>query len=133
MSDARLALAVVEALDDRALELLAEKLAPLRAAGGAPDPGPVAFTVATLAVELGLTERQVRGMIHRGEIPAAKRGCGYVIARNAVEAWAAPDEGGLEGHALGPAGRDATPLASARGRAHRPVMAAALARLDTGR
>ena len=60
-----------------------------------------AFTVATLATELGVSPKVVRGAIHRGELPAAKRGRCYVIAGEAVAAWATP--------AAAPAKRRQTP------------------------
>jgi excisionase family DNA binding protein len=49
---------------------------------------PAAYTPATLALELGRSERSIRAAIARGELDAAKRGRGYVIGRDAVEAWA---------------------------------------------
>jgi excisionase family DNA binding protein len=47
-----------------------------------------AFTVATLAAELGRSERSIRAAIARGELQAVKRGRGYVIAADAVADWA---------------------------------------------
>jgi hypothetical protein len=43
-----------------------------------------AYTVATLAAELGRSERSIRAMIARDELQAVKRGRGYVIAAEAV-------------------------------------------------
>jgi hypothetical protein len=71
--DSQIALALVESLDDRALDVLADALAPRLAASTAP-PAPVAYTVASLAGELGLSERAVRAAIHRGELHAASVG-----------------------------------------------------------
>jgi excisionase family DNA binding protein len=119
--DSQIALALVEALDDRALDALADALAPRLGASTAPA-RPVAYTVATLAEELGLSPRVIRGAIQRGELQGVKRGRTYLIARDAVDAWAAPD-----------AGRPRGVERPSRGRAHRPVMGAALARLDGGR
>jgi excisionase family DNA binding protein len=116
--DSQIALALVESLDDRALDVLADALAPRLAASTAP-PAPVAYTVASLAGELGLSERAVRAAIHRGELHAAKRGRTYLITRGAVEAWAAPSVDRQRGRER-----------SSRERGHRPVMASALARLD---
>jgi excisionase family DNA binding protein len=79
----------VEALDDRALDVLADALASRLGASTTP----VAYTVATLASELDLSERAVRAAIHRGELQAVKRGRIYLVTRDAVEAWAAPDAG----------------------------------------
>jgi excisionase family DNA binding protein len=47
-----------------------------------------AFTVHTLAVELGRSERSIRAAIARGELQAVKRGRGYVISADAVADWA---------------------------------------------
>jgi excisionase family DNA binding protein len=47
-----------------------------------------AYTVATLAAELGRTERSIRAAIARGELEAVKRGRGYVISADAVAEWA---------------------------------------------
>jgi excisionase family DNA binding protein len=46
-----------------------------------------AYTVATLAASLGVTERVVRNAIARGELRAVKRGARWYIATDAVEAW----------------------------------------------
>jgi hypothetical protein len=52
-----------------------------------------AYTVQSLAAEIGRTPRSVRGAIERGELEAAKRGRGYVISAEAVSRWAsAPPE-----------------------------------------
>jgi excisionase family DNA binding protein len=118
--DAQLALAFVEALDDRALDVLADALASRLGASTTP-PAPVAYTVASLASEVGLSERVIRSEIHSGELPAVKRGRNYLIARDAVEAWAAPAPA---------AGRTRGQERPSRERGHRPVMASALARLD---
>ena len=48
-----------------------------------------AYTVASLACELGRSERSIRGgAIGRGELEAVKRGRGYVISADAVSVWA---------------------------------------------
>jgi excisionase family DNA binding protein len=49
---------------------------------------PPAYTVASLAVELGRSERSIRAAIARGELQAIKRGRGYVIPAEAVAEWA---------------------------------------------
>jgi excisionase family DNA binding protein len=52
-----------------------------------------AYTVQSLAAELGRTPRSIRGAIERGELEAVKRGRGYVISAEAVGRWAsAPTE-----------------------------------------
>jgi excisionase family DNA binding protein len=117
--DSQLALAFVEALDDRALDVLADALAPRLGTSTTQAPAPVVYTVATLAAELGVSGRAIRAAIHRGELEARKRGRTYVITRAAVEAWAAPD-----------AGRAQRRDRPSRERRHGRVMASALARLD---
>jgi excisionase family DNA binding protein len=62
-------------------------LAELRALLGA---GPSAYTPKTLAAELGITPRAVRAAIERGDLEARRSGRGYVIAAEAVAAWATP-------------------------------------------
>ena len=52
------------------------------------DRSAAAYTVATLAVEVGRTERSIRAAIARGELEAVKRGRGYVIGADAVATWA---------------------------------------------
>lgn len=47
-----------------------------------------AYSVATIAAELGRTERSIRAAIARGELEAVKRGRGYVISADAVAEWA---------------------------------------------
>jgi excisionase family DNA binding protein len=49
-----------------------------------------AYTVATLATTLGVTERVVRNAIGRGELRAVKRGARWYIATDVVEAWTHP-------------------------------------------
>jgi excisionase family DNA binding protein len=56
---------------------------------GTNRPAP-AYTVATLATALGVTERVVRNAIARGELCAVKRGSRWYIAIDAVEAWTHP-------------------------------------------
>ncbi len=60
-----------------------------------------AFTVQTLAAELGLSAKAIRAAIGRGELQAVKRGRGYVISAEAVAAWTTP--------AAAPARRRQTP------------------------
>jgi excisionase family DNA binding protein len=82
-----LARALLEELADDpvALERLRELV-------GNPETGPSqqsapAFTVRSLAAQLGRTERSVRAAIARGELAAVRRGRGYVISAEAVAAW----------------------------------------------
>ncbi len=79
-------------IPEETLEVLAQRVAArLADASTGADTGPPAYTVATLAAALELSEKTVRGAIARGELPAVKRGGRYLIARHAVEVWATPD------------------------------------------
>jgi excisionase family DNA binding protein len=81
--------ALVDALDDPVLDRLATRLAPrLRASEHGVQPA--AYTVATLAQALALSPRAIRGAIERGELAAIKRGGRWIIAAQAVAAWAEP-------------------------------------------
>ena len=68
-----------------------DALAALRQLVGAgTDRTAPAYTVATLAAALGVTERVVRNAIARGELRAVKRGARWYIPTDAVEAWTHP-------------------------------------------
>jgi excisionase family DNA binding protein len=120
--DSEIGRAIVAALDDQTLDLLAERLSPRLNVDETRGPQRIAYTVATLAGELGLSPRAVRAAVQRGELPAVKRGRGYVITASAVEAWAAPNDR---------KSRRGQP--SPRTPPGRGVMTAALADLDTER
>lgn len=85
MSDLARALLDELAGDPVALARLRELVAVSAPAALVPT---AAYTVATLAVELGRTERSIRAAIARGELLAVKRGRGYVISADAVADWA---------------------------------------------
>jgi excisionase family DNA binding protein len=77
------------AADPAALERLRELVA---MTDHAPSSSAPAYTVASLAVELGRSERSIRAAIARGELQAVKRGRGWVVSADAVADWArAPD------------------------------------------
>lgn len=76
-------------LPDAVLDELAHRVAALLA-DQQPEPQPVAFTIATLAAELGVSPKTIRGAIHRGELAATRRGSRYLIATDAARAWATP-------------------------------------------
>jgi hypothetical protein len=80
------------------------------------------FTAETLAAELGITPRAVRAAITRGDLAAIKRAGRWIIARQAVEAWARP---------TGAAAAARAPRRRAGRRSGRP-MTDALAALDDG-
>jgi excisionase family DNA binding protein len=121
-SDSRIALALITALDDEALDLLAARLAPRLSDNGRDDTRPIAYTVATLAAQLGLSPRAIRGAIDRGELQAVRRGRHYIIAASAVETWTMPE-----------AGRSVRRASAQRSRptSGRGVMATALAKVET--
>jgi excisionase family DNA binding protein len=67
-------------------------LAELRAVIGvaslmALDAAPLAYTAATLADDLGVSTKTVRGAISRGELEAVKRSSRWLISAEAVRAW----------------------------------------------
>jgi len=71
--------------------LLLAQLRDLLGVPASPPPAaPPAYTVASFAKALGVSERVVRNAIDRGELPAARRGARYVIATEAIERWAQP-------------------------------------------
>ncbi len=82
-------------LDDDALELLADLVARRLDGTGsvtsttAPGTATV-YSVRTLASALDVSERTIRGAIHRGELRAEKRGRRYLIPSESVTAWATP-------------------------------------------
>jgi excisionase family DNA binding protein len=83
---------LVLALDDDTLDALAELLVPrLRdRLAGDDAPEPIAYTIATLATSVGVSEKVVRGAIHRGELTATRRGSRYLISPAAARQWAGP-------------------------------------------
>jgi excisionase family DNA binding protein len=52
-----------------------------------PAQAPAAYTVATLADDLGVSPKTVHGAIHRGELEAVKCGSRWLISAEAVRAW----------------------------------------------
>jgi excisionase family DNA binding protein len=102
-----------------------EALAELRTLVAAPDfepARPVAYTTGTLARDLGLSPRCIRGAIQRGELHAERRGRHYIISASAVETWTATNGAGARSRSI----------RASRGARSR-VMTAALADLDTTR
>jgi excisionase family DNA binding protein len=81
-----LARALIAQLEPTDLALLAERLGPYLSPP-AESRGVIAYSPATLAAELGRSERSVRAAISRGELQAVKRGRGWVISAEAVAEW----------------------------------------------
>jgi excisionase family DNA binding protein len=75
---------------DALAELLVGRLAERLERPPEPSSAPVAYTVAGLARSLGVSQKTIRGAIHRGELAAVERGSRYVIAAEAARAWASP-------------------------------------------
>jgi excisionase family DNA binding protein len=92
-----LADALIDALDETAHARLAERLAPhlgqLLNSDAGDARGRAAYSVATLADELGVSRKTIRGAIRRGDLRAVKRAGRFLISRAAVEAWATPPDG----------------------------------------
>jgi excisionase family DNA binding protein len=51
---------------------------------------PIAYTTSTLAAELGVTSKTVRGWIARGDLRAVRRGGRYLISVAAVDEFTSP-------------------------------------------
>jgi excisionase family DNA binding protein len=84
-----LASLILDGLDNRGLAVLARRLLPhLRQPADPEAQGPVAYTVASLAAELGVSQKTIRAAIARRELSAVKRGSRWIISADAVRAWA---------------------------------------------
>lgn len=90
-----LASLILDGLDDQSLAALARRLLPhlTQDADRHADRGHVAYTVASLAAELGLSQKAVRCAIARRELRAVKRGSRWLISADAVQAWATATDG----------------------------------------
>jgi excisionase family DNA binding protein len=88
-SSAVLASLILDGLDDHGLAALARRLLPhLKQPAEAEERSHVAYTVASLASELGVSQKAIRCAIARRELPAVKRGSRWIISADAVRAWA---------------------------------------------
>lgn len=88
-----LASLLLEALSDHDLAVFARRLLPHLHEG---RPGRTrahcAYTVASLAAELGVSDKAIRCAITRQELRAVKRGSRWIISADAVDEWTtAPD------------------------------------------
>ncbi len=84
--------AIVDGLSDRDLGVLARRLLPhLRQPTDLND-GHSAYTVASLAAELGVSQKTIRCAIARRELAAVKRGARWLISADSVREWATPSE-----------------------------------------
>lgn len=91
---ASLASVIVDGLSEHDLGMLARRLIPyLRQPAEPSDEGVhAAYTVASLAAELGVSQKTIRCAIARRELVAVKRGARWLISADAVHEWATPPE-----------------------------------------
>lgn len=87
---AMLASLVLDAVDEIGLAVLAQRLLPhlRQPIGPTGTGGHVAYTVASLADDLGVSQKTIRSAIARRELDAVKRGSRWIISAEAVRAWA---------------------------------------------
>ena len=87
-----LASLLLEGLSDHDLAVFARRLLPHLHEG---RPGRTrahcAYTVASLAAELGVSDKAIRCAITRQELRAVKRGSRWIISAEAVDEWTTPD------------------------------------------
>lgn len=81
-------------LSEDQLDALAECIVAKLAPGPMQTSRCAAYTVTTLAQELGMSPRAIRGAIERRELAAVKRGGRWIIAAQAVAAWTEPQHEG---------------------------------------
>jgi excisionase family DNA binding protein len=88
-----LASLILDGLDDHGLAVLAQRLLPhLQKGQPRPNRGRTAYTVASLAAELGVSQKAIRCAIERHELSAVKRGARWIISAEAVHTWATAPE-----------------------------------------
>jgi excisionase family DNA binding protein len=83
-------LALIDALSEEAMQLLLRRLEAIAGGAKVAERSRTAYTVKSLAAELGLSPRAVRGAIARGELRAVRAGRSFIIGIAAVEAWTKP-------------------------------------------
>jgi excisionase family DNA binding protein len=89
---AALVSAIVDGLSDRDLGMLARRLSPHLRQPAELNNGHSAYTVASLAAELGVSQKTIRSAIARRELAAVKRGARWLISADSVREWATPSE-----------------------------------------
>jgi excisionase family DNA binding protein len=82
--------AIVDGLSDRDLGVLARRLLPHLRQPTELNDGHAAYTVASLAAELGVSQKTIRSAIARRELAAVKRGARWLISAESVREWATP-------------------------------------------
>ncbi len=93
---AALVCAIVESLSDHDLGVLARRLLPHLGRPAELNDRNAAYTVASLAAELGMSPKTIRSAIARRELAAVKRGSRWLISADAVREWATPSEASLQ-------------------------------------
>lgn len=85
-----LAALLLDGLDEDTLGALAKRLVPhlSRLENRNQQVRHVAYTVDTLAAELGMSPKAIRCAIARGELRGVKRGSRWIISADAIDAWA---------------------------------------------
>lgn len=84
---------ILDGLSDRDLGLLARRLLPhLRPPANDDRVSRAAYTVASLAGEIGISQKAIRCAIARGELVAVKRGARWLISADGVREWVTPAE-----------------------------------------
>ena len=91
---AALVSAIVDGLSDRDLGELARRLLPHLPQPTKLNDRHAAYTVASLATELGVSQKTIRSAITRRELAAVKRGARWLISAESVREWATPSEAG---------------------------------------
>jgi len=89
---AALVSAIVDGLSDRDFGVLARRLLPHLRQPTELNDGHSAYTVASLAAELGVSQKTIRSAIARRELAAVKRGARWLISAESVREWATPSE-----------------------------------------
>lgn len=88
-----LASLILNGLSDRDLDVLARRLVPrLHQPAEKLGHERAAYTVASLAAELGISQKAIRCAIARHELVAVKRGARWLISADAVREWVTPAE-----------------------------------------
>ncbi len=83
---------ILDGLSDHDLDVLARRLLPHLRRPTEVNESHSVYTVASLAAELGVSQKAIRGAIGRRELAAVKRGARWLISAESVHEWATPSE-----------------------------------------
>jgi excisionase family DNA binding protein len=89
---AALVSAIVDGLSDRDVGVLARRLLPHLGQPRELYDAHCAYTVASLAAQLGVSQKTIRSAISRRELAAVKRGARWLISAESVREWATPSD-----------------------------------------